>query len=151
METAALAAQVPQSQQKLQHALPLRDIEVPEEEQQASCATATQDLCVAGDAAGVHPVPCSNEARPSSRLQASKASEPLQQVAIAAGSMCGMLLTAGLDNRVLQWDVGCGPSVLNSVNVAGFGSEMSAMTFLQDWGILVTGGWSVMCGDDSLM
>eukprot|EP00775_Hariotina_reticulata_P004960 gene4960-5201_t len=45
----------------------------------------------------------------------------------------------GKMQTILQWDVGCGRSILNSVNVAVVGSELSAMTFLQAWGILATG------------
>lgn len=49
------------------------------------------------------------------------------------------LISAGLDNRVLQWDLASGPSVLNSLSVDSEGSELSAMTFLQNWAILATG------------
>lgn len=50
-----------------------------------------------------------------------------------------MLVTAGLDNQVLQWDLAGGPSVLASVGVGQVGSELSAVAFLQAWSILATG------------
>jgi hypothetical protein len=53
---------------------------------------------------------------------------------------CMMLVSGGLDNRVLQWDLAGGPSVLASLDVEQVGSELSAVTYLQGWSILATGG-----------
>ncbi|WIA31183.1 hypothetical protein OEZ86_001188 [Tetradesmus obliquus] len=53
---------------------------------------------------------------------------------------CMMLVSGGLDNRVLQWDLAGGPSVLASLDVGQVGSELSAVTYLQGWSILATGG-----------
>uniref|UniRef100_A0A383VUZ7 Uncharacterized protein n=1 Tax=Tetradesmus obliquus TaxID=3088 RepID=A0A383VUZ7_TETOB len=52
---------------------------------------------------------------------------------------CMMLVSGGLDNRVLQWDLAGGPSVLASLDVGQVGSELSAVTYLQGWSILATG------------
>eukprot|EP00878_Enallax_costatus_P032735 GHUV01035996.1.p1 GENE.GHUV01035996.1~~GHUV01035996.1.p1 ORF type:complete len:612 (+),score=167.19 GHUV01035996.1:257-2092(+) len=49
------------------------------------------------------------------------------------------LISVGLDNRALQWDLAQGPSVLSSVEADEGGSELSAMTYLQNWAILATG------------
>lgn len=49
------------------------------------------------------------------------------------------LISAGLDNRVLQWDLAQEPSVLNSVHAGDGGLELSVVTYLQNWAILATG------------
>lgn len=58
-----------------------------------------------------------------------------------------MLISAGLDNRVLQWDLAAYPSVLTDLGVDSIGSELSAMSFLHDWALLATGE----CGIAGLM
>jgi hypothetical protein len=55
-----------------------------------------------------------------------------------------MLVSGGLDNRVLQWDLAGGPSVLASIDVDEVGSELSAVTYLQGWSILATGGRTLL-------
>lgn len=50
-----------------------------------------------------------------------------------------MLVSAGQDNSVLQWDIAGIPSVINNLAVDEGSSELSAMCFLQDWAILATG------------
>jgi hypothetical protein len=63
-----------------------------------------------------------------------------------------MLVSGGLDNRVLQWDLAGGPSVLASLDVAQVGSELSAVAYLQGWSILATGAlahrFAAHCADE---
>lgn len=61
-----------------------------------------------------------------------------------AESQSAMLLSAGLDGRVIQWDVSgeCPAAVQSVLACAGAagGSELTAMTYLQGAAITVTGG-----------
>jgi hypothetical protein len=63
----------------------------------------------------------------------------------SSGSSCPgpMLMSAGLDGRVIQWDLsGGGPAAVQSVLAtagADAGSELTAMAHLQVASILVTG------------
>ncbi|KAF6256973.1 hypothetical protein COO60DRAFT_1640324 [Scenedesmus sp. NREL 46B-D3] len=97
---------------------------------------AAADVPAAVAAAAMHTSSCGDASNSSPATTARGGSSS------AGGSSpaCVMLVSGGLDSRVLQWDLAGGPSVLASLDVERIGSELSAVTYLQGWSILVTGG-----------